>query len=271
MEQTNLRRRRTSARLAFADHVDRFLAGQRSPGSPKRTKTLIGVNPSLDGPVVLLQDIVEVRHRPVLAAGVQRSFALELSDHGRVSRMPIGVDDTRRGMVLLTQGFGQEALCCGRVLLCREQEVEGGAGGVKSPIKITPLAFDPDVSFVHPPTVRGLFEPRAQTSFHFRGIPLDPPPDGDVVDQKSALGKQLFDVPVRKREAQIPADSEEDYLRFELPPFEKTRNRRHEQEHRPSLPRGDCKVATLPPVAYSLTTSFASLSVRRPRKTGCRS
>ena len=111
MEQTNLRRRRTSARLAFADHVDRFVAGQRSPGSPKRTKTLTGVNPSLDGPVVLPQDIVEVRHRPVLAAGVQRSFALELSDHGRVSRMPIGVDDTRRGMVLLTQGFGQEALC----------------------------------------------------------------------------------------------------------------------------------------------------------------
>jgi hypothetical protein len=39
--------------------------------------------------------------------------------------MPIGVDDTRRGMVLLTQGFGQEALCRGRVLLGREEKVEG--------------------------------------------------------------------------------------------------------------------------------------------------
>ena len=78
------------------------------------------------GPVVLLQDIIEVRHRLVLAAGVQRSFTLELSDRGRVSRMPIGVDDTRRGMVLLTQGFGQEALCCGRVLLGREEKVELG-------------------------------------------------------------------------------------------------------------------------------------------------
>ena len=102
MEQTDPRRR-TSARLAFADHVDYLVAGQRAPGSPKRTETLAGVNPPLDGPVVLLQDIIEVRHRPVLAAGVQRSFTLELSDGGRVSRMPIGVDDTRRGMVLLTQ------------------------------------------------------------------------------------------------------------------------------------------------------------------------
>jgi hypothetical protein len=52
--------------------------------------------------------------------------------------MPIGVDDTRRGIVLLTQGFGQEALCCGRVLLGREKEVEGGAGGIHRPVKVTP-------------------------------------------------------------------------------------------------------------------------------------
>jgi hypothetical protein len=107
MEQTDPRRRRTAARLAFADHVDYLAAGQCVPGSPKRTETLAGVNPPLDGQVVLLQDTIEVRHRPVLAAGVQRSFTLELSDRGRVSRMPIGVDDTRRGMVLLTQGFSQ--------------------------------------------------------------------------------------------------------------------------------------------------------------------
>ena len=108
--------------------MDYLVAGQRAPGGPKRTETLAGVNPPLDGPVVLLQDIIEVRHRPVLAAGVQRSFTLELSDRGRVSRMPIGVDDTRRGMVLLTQGFGQEALCCGRVLLGREEKVERRTG-----------------------------------------------------------------------------------------------------------------------------------------------
>ena len=140
-EQTDPRRRRTSARLAFA--ACGLPRSQRAPGSPKRTETLAGVNSPLDGPLVLLQDIIEVRHRPVLAAGVQRSFTLELSDGGRVSRMPIGVDDTRRGMVLLTQGFGQEALCCGRVLLGREEKVEGRAGGVHRPIQVAPLAFDP--------------------------------------------------------------------------------------------------------------------------------
>ena len=67
--------------------------------------------------------------------------------------MPIGVDDTRRGMVLLTQGFGQEALCCGRVLLGREEKVEGRAGGVHRPIQVAPLAFDPYVGFVDAPTI----------------------------------------------------------------------------------------------------------------------
>jgi hypothetical protein len=45
MEQTDLRTRRTAARLAFADHMNRFIAGDRAPGSPKRTEALAGVNP----------------------------------------------------------------------------------------------------------------------------------------------------------------------------------------------------------------------------------
>jgi hypothetical protein len=43
--------------LAFADHMDYIVAGKRAPGSPKRAETLAGVNPPLDGPVVLLQDV----------------------------------------------------------------------------------------------------------------------------------------------------------------------------------------------------------------------
>src|SRR5271166_4627964 len=35
MEETALRRRRASVRLAFADHMDRFVAGDRVPSSPE--------------------------------------------------------------------------------------------------------------------------------------------------------------------------------------------------------------------------------------------
>jgi hypothetical protein len=79
---------------------------------------------------------------------------------------------------------------------------------------------DPNVGLVHPPTVVGRSEPQSQSTLNFRGVTLDPPPDGNVVDQKSALSKEFLDVTVRKGKAQIPADRQEDDLRLKLPPLE---------------------------------------------------
>ncbi len=64
------------------------------------------------------------------------------------------------------------------------------------PVQVYPFAFDPDVCLVDPPRVIGRFEPRAQTSFQFRGITLHPSPDSDVVDQQAALGKEFLDFTV---------------------------------------------------------------------------
>jgi len=74
MEQTNPRLRRASARLAFADHMDRFIAGDRTPSSPERAEALTGVDPALDRPVVLFQNVIQVRHRSMLAIPVKGTF-----------------------------------------------------------------------------------------------------------------------------------------------------------------------------------------------------
>jgi hypothetical protein len=79
MEQTDPRTGRTPALLhAWPLRIICItsLPASVRQAAPKKTETLAGVNPPLDGPVVLLQDIIEVRRRPVLAAGVQRSFIL---------------------------------------------------------------------------------------------------------------------------------------------------------------------------------------------------
>src|SRR5215471_1064109 len=105
--------------------------------------------------------------------------------------MPICVNDPRWRVVLLAQGFGSEsALLPAASCLAPEEKVECGAGGVHRSIKVTPLAFDPDVGLIYPPTVVGRFEFRAQTSFHFRGVTLHPPPDGNVVDESSWARKR---------------------------------------------------------------------------------
>jgi succinate-semialdehyde dehydrogenase / glutarate-semialdehyde dehydrogenase len=56
------------------------------------------------------------------------------------------------------------------------------------------------------------------------GATLHPPPDGDMIGVQAPISEQFLDVSVRKREAQIPADGQEDHLRFKLPPLEKTAN-----------------------------------------------
>ena len=110
---------------------------------------LTGVDPPLDCAVVLLEHVVQIWHWPMPAILGQIAFGFELRDGGRIRGVAVGVDHPRRGMVLPSQCFGQEALCCGRVLLGREKKVEGRAGRIHRTIQVTPLALDPDVRFVH--------------------------------------------------------------------------------------------------------------------------
>ena len=66
------------ARLAFADHMNRFVAGDRTPSSPERTKMLACAHPAFDGPVILFQDIIEILHGTVFRSCLRmlrRAFA----------------------------------------------------------------------------------------------------------------------------------------------------------------------------------------------------
>src|SRR5271166_4283781 len=271
MEQTDLRTHRTPARLAFANHVNRFIAGDRAPSSPEGAKMLTRVDTAFDRPVILFQDVIEVLHRSMLAVLLQNTLVFELHNRRRVGGVLVGVDDSRRRMVCSAERFGKKALGRGRILLGREKEVEGGAGRIHHSIQVAPLALDPDVGFVHPPIVVGRFEPRAQASFHFRRVTLDPSPHRDVIGVQAPLGEQLLHVAVGKREAQVPTDRKQDHLRFKLAPLEQSGNR-WDTEHPSILAAGlsdqAFKFATLPAGVRRVrrwvycTTSFSVCSLR---------
>jgi hypothetical protein len=61
--------------------------------------------------------------------------------------------------------------------------------------------------------------------------------DGDVIHREPTLGQKLLNVAVRKGEAQIPADRQENDLRFKLAPLEQAANRRVQKDHPTSLSR----------------------------------
>ena len=109
VQQTDLRTRRTPVRLAFADHLNRLIAGDRAPSSPEGAEMLTGVDPPLDGAVVLLEHVVQIWHWPMPAILGQIAFGFELRDGGRIRGVAVGVDDPRRGMVLLRPTLWRES------------------------------------------------------------------------------------------------------------------------------------------------------------------
>jgi hypothetical protein len=76
----------------------------------------------------------------------------------------VGVDDARHGK--------RSATAASRLAESKKSIVAPLESTAR--YKYNPLAFNAHISFVHAPTVVGRFEPRAQTSFHFRGVTLDP-------------------------------------------------------------------------------------------------
>jgi hypothetical protein len=54
---------RHTPRLAFADHMDRLVASDGAPSSPKRSEILTRVDPSLNRAMILFQDVIQIRLR----------------------------------------------------------------------------------------------------------------------------------------------------------------------------------------------------------------
>ena len=58
VQQNGHSTRRTLAGLPFANHMNRFIAADRTPSTPEGTKMLACAHPAFDGPVILFQNII---------------------------------------------------------------------------------------------------------------------------------------------------------------------------------------------------------------------
>jgi len=116
---------------------------------------LTGVDPPLDCAVVLLEHVIQIRHWPMPAILGQIAFGFELRDGGRIRGVAVGVDDSWRRMVRTAQRFDEKALGRGRVLLSREEKIQGRSARIHRPVEVTPLAFHSNVRLVQAPAVIG--------------------------------------------------------------------------------------------------------------------
>src|SRR5271169_6682560 len=96
--------------LSLADHVDCFVALNRSPSRPDFSETLLGVHATFDGSMILFENVVQVLHGSVSTALAQRPFLLTFGDRGAVYQCQVGVDHSRLRMGWIAERLAKLAL-----------------------------------------------------------------------------------------------------------------------------------------------------------------
>jgi len=82
-----------------------------------------------------------------------------------------------------------------------------------------------DVGLIHEPAVSCAVAALSRRLDDQWGEALHPPVDGDVVDVDATLGEEFFDIAVRESVAEVPADGQEDHVRWEPEACERDRIR----------------------------------------------
>jgi len=112
VDELNLAKKVVSCthRLPLPDHMNRFVALNRSPGCLKFSEALLGVHSTFDGSMILFENVVQVLHRSVPTALAQRPFPLTVGDRGAVYRRQISVDHSRLGMGPIAERLAKQPL-----------------------------------------------------------------------------------------------------------------------------------------------------------------
>jgi hypothetical protein len=142
---------RDPADLPFADRMHCLIAFDRPACAVHRTKPEACGDPLLYEPMILLDDVVQIGRGSAATALAEFAGPLQFGNRAGVSRMPIDVDDPRRGSAAAGQCQAQEQLRRDQVALGRQHELDGFSGRVDCSIEICPVAGNLDVRLADPP------------------------------------------------------------------------------------------------------------------------
>src|SRR5208282_4741774 len=92
----------------------------------------------------------------------------------------ISIDDPGLGVRWIAESLAEQAFGRRGIAQRRQQEVDGGTGGIDAPIEVTPTAFHSNIRLIDPPGFVGRLEMTAQPRFQFGTVTLNPTPDRRV-------------------------------------------------------------------------------------------
>jgi hypothetical protein len=133
--------------LPLLDHVHGLDSGDGDPGAPKGLESEYRAGGPLDGPVVLLDNVVQILFWRIRMS----TQASALTFNGRRVGAALVNGDLLRHIVQVDCSF-QKATRRGQIALGGEQGIDCVPIAINSEVEVLPLAGHFDVGLVHSPT-----------------------------------------------------------------------------------------------------------------------
>src|ERR1035437_5202042 len=96
--------------LPLADHVDCFIALNRSTSRLEFSEALLGVHSTFDGSMILFEYVLQVLHGSVSTAVAQRPLLPSVWDRRAVNLCQVSVDHSRLGMGSIAECLAKQPL-----------------------------------------------------------------------------------------------------------------------------------------------------------------
>jgi hypothetical protein len=199
----------------FPHHVNHLDAAQDRPSGRDRLEPKHWSNPALDGPMILLDAIVQVGTLPDpdRLQIAPRSVLEPVHGIAGQDRLSVGLaainHDPLRSSVSL-QCLAQEALSGREIAPFAEPELDRIAVAVDGTVQIPPVTTNFDVGLINVPLARDRsLAPIELLQQAWRKVD-SPAMDCGVVDGDASLGHHLLEIAQAQAVSQIPPDTEQD-------------------------------------------------------------
>jgi hypothetical protein len=197
------------SKLTFVDTMHQINAANDDGGILEPFEPEHDVDPGLDMPMVLLDQVVQALRGSTLGAARQQAIVLDLVH--RAMRGGITVQGNRvRSTALTFDCFLEQGLDCRHVSPGAEPEIDGLACSIYHPVQITPLAPDCHLSLVDPPGLTRRDGKAIPALDELGSIPLYPSQNRRVGQRQAPLGHHLDQVAQAELEAQVPSHPHND-------------------------------------------------------------
>ena len=186
----------TERELSLANTMRQFDTGNRDGRVLERLEARHRGAASLDRPMILLDEVVQILVRPYHHVAPAWMFASQQPQRATTGNLTIERHFARHAWQGGRERLAKERLRSRDSSIASKQEVDGLAMLVDSSVQVVPLRLDLDLRLIDAPRGADRLGEPMPALLEFRHIPRNPTKDRRMRDVHAPLGHHLHQVPI---------------------------------------------------------------------------